>query len=123
VSRRVQGADERFAGLDAELVVRRGEVGLHRLDAQEQLLGDRAVRLPGGRELTDLALAGGERRHALRLSSPRSQTARNQLAARSLRQQGRAGAIRVRQDQLQRAARFHAAPQPPEGMTQLEPDA
>jgi hypothetical protein len=60
VPRRVQGADERFPGLDTELLVRGGEVGLHRLDAQEQLLSDRAVRGSGGRELTDLALTGGE---------------------------------------------------------------
>ena len=57
---RLQGVDERFPGLDAELLVGGGEVGLHRLDAQEQLLGDRAVRGSGGRELTHLPLPGGE---------------------------------------------------------------
>jgi hypothetical protein len=93
------------------------------LDAQEQLLGDRAVRFPGGRELTDLTLAGGERRHALGLSSARAQTGGNQLAARSLGHQGRAGVICVCQHLLQRATRFHATSQPPERMTELEPDA
>ena len=58
--RPIHSDDERFPGLDAELLVGGGEVGLHGLDTQKQLLGDRAVRGSGGRQLTHLPLPGRE---------------------------------------------------------------
>ncbi len=96
-------------------------MGLHRLDAQKQLLGDRAIGCSGGRKLTHLPLPGRERGHPLGLGAPRSQTGGDQLTAGSLGQQRGAGVIGVRQCQLQRVARLDPASQPGEGVAELEP--
>src|SRR3954447_428083 len=63
----------------AQLAVAGGEVRLDGLDAQKQLLRDRAVALAHGGELADLALARGQRRRPLERGVPRAQPGRDEL--------------------------------------------
>src|SRR5581483_6001686 len=57
----VQGTRELRPGADAELPVRALEVGLDRVDADEGLIGDRAVRQPVGGEPGDPQLGRRQR--------------------------------------------------------------
>ncbi len=70
--RRRQLVRELDAGAHAQLRVDVAQVGLDRLGAEEELLGDLAVRPPGGHERGDLALAVGE--GAERLAGPAATT-------------------------------------------------
>ena len=53
------GGAELGAGGDAQFAVDAGEVGLHRLGAEEQGLGDLAVGVPGRGQGRDAFLGGG----------------------------------------------------------------
>ena len=96
---------------------------LDRLDAQEELLGDRAVALAGGGQLADLALARRQRRGALDRGLARAQPGRRELAARALRQQHGADGVGVGQRRAQRSAGFDAPADVGQRAAQLEPQA
>ena len=93
------------------------------LDAQEQLLSDRAVALACGRELADLALARRQRRGALERRLARAQPGRDELAAGALRQQHRACGIGVGQRGPQGIAGLDAPAHGGQGAAELEAQA
>ena len=107
----------------AEHAVGARQVGLDRLDAEEQLGGDRAVALAGGGQLADLALARGERGGALERRAPWPQSGGDELAPGALRQERGTGAIGVGQRGAQRLTGFDATPDPGQRASQLEPQA
>src|SRR4051812_42909898 len=69
-----RGAEQLARALpgEAELAVRGGEMGLHRLDRDEQLLCDLGVAHPGCGERGDALLARGERVEAAEREPPRA---------------------------------------------------
>src|SRR5215475_2433652 len=96
---------------------------LDRLDAQEQLGGDRAVALARGGQLAYLALARGQGAGALERGASRPQSAGDELPPRALGKGLCAGAIRLGQRGAQRTTRFDAAPGSPQRAAELELEA